>query len=302
MKTPFIGHKKIWQALQNLQKEGRLPHALLLIGPQGIGKSLVAHHLARAILCESQEPPCNQCGQCLACQEGRHPDLHRLGSEGEVLKIDEIREIKKTLAYPPLMASRRVVLISEAHRLNMAAANALLKSLEEPPAGTFFILVTHALGWVPRTIVSRCQKFLFSRLSDAELAKILQKQDIELPQEQLTWCQGSVGLALRLASCLNFLPNLSELANSENPPSFSECYALMQHMLESSEIETILDGLLAASHQRLVKEDSELNRFDLLQFTDRIHQLRQGLRQNINPKIHLLRLLLHFQEPRAHRL
>jgi len=297
MNPNFIGHQKTYQKLLDLHQSGRLPHALLFLGPEGIGKQRVARQLARQILkaepSSPEDPPL----------EATHPDFILLEPEGGRIKIDTIREIKKNLNYAPLKGESRVVLMTDAHTMNAAAANALLKSLEEPPPGTFFILVTHALGWLPRTIVSRSQKILFPPLNPSEMMQVLQKLEVEIPEEMISWAQGSPLKALQLAEVQEGLPSLEDLFPSPKALGFDGAQSLSQAVTDEEAIPAFLGGLLASTHHCLTSsQPGHPLAFDLLHFSDRILEIRNLLRQNINPKIHLTRLLLHFQEPLESRL
>ncbi|MDX1387329.1 MAG: hypothetical protein R3257_07030 [bacterium] len=231
-----------------------------------------------------------------------HPDFFLVEPDNGRIKIDTIREIKKSLPFEPLKGRGRVVLINNAHTMNHSAANALLKSLEEPPVGTFFILVSHAPGWLPQTIVSRTQKFRFSPLSPEALEKILRKEERELPAGMLPWAQGSAALALTLAQIKDQVPSLRSLLPSREALSFDGAYALSQEIAEAAQVNQFLQALLLATHQVLTgPRKNQKYDFDLLNFCDRILAIQGALRQNINPKLNLHRLLMYFQEPKLSR-
>jgi DNA polymerase-3 subunit delta' len=158
---PYPWQQNQWQQLINQFEQQRLPHALLLSGQQGTGKWNYANALANLLLCET--PVSNlACGKCRACQlnlSGTHPDRMLVMPEevGKQIKIDQIRQLTNQLSVTAQQAGRRVILLGPVESLNMNAANALLKSLEEPGKETFFILVSHVMGGIMATIRSRCQ-------------------------------------------------------------------------------------------------------------------------------------------------
>lgn len=161
--TDIIGHQENIAVLERLVATGRLPHAVLLAGPKGIGKALVAHTLAAAILC--QAAAAKPCGICVACRRltaGAHPDLHCFAGNGDSLKIEQMRDLQSTVALSPVMGERRVVIIEDAERLTLPAANSLLKILEEPGPGLLFILTAGSVHSLLNTIVSRCRIFRFA--------------------------------------------------------------------------------------------------------------------------------------------
>jgi len=286
----FLDHDRQWEQLTQLFQEGRLPHGLLFTGPEGVGKRQVALDLARTML---------ECGT----NPAEHPDFISLEPEGKSIKIDRIREIKATLPYAPLRGRCRIILINDAHLMRAGAANALLKSLEEPPEGNYFILITHALGWIPSTIRSRCQIFRFAPLQESHLRKILAEQNIDLPEAMLPWTQGSVSLSRIISEAKDRVPSLRSLFPSREGIHFGQAYELAQSVAETGQVEPFLQTLLLALHQVMVgPRKNQKYDFDLLTFADRILEIQGGLRQNINPKINLTRLLMHFQEPKESRL
>lgn len=151
-----------WRRVVAMHAEGRLPHALLLRGPEGVGKRYFARRLLTAALCESAafaEAPCASCRACRLVEAGTHPDMHTIEPlEGKAqIGIDQIRELIARVALTPQYGGRKAVSVAPAERMTRAAANTLLKTLEEPPGDALFVLVTHRAGALPATIRSRCQ-------------------------------------------------------------------------------------------------------------------------------------------------
>lgn len=160
--------------LRNMLSSGRMPHALLFVGPAGIGKMLVARTLAAAILCGAgRDEPCGGCPSCRLVAQGAHPDLVVLAADGTSLKIDQIRALQHEAALAPYYGAGRVFLVEEAERLTVQAANSLLKILEEPPAGSVFILTAASQHAMLPTVVSRCRVFTFRPLAPEALARLL---------------------------------------------------------------------------------------------------------------------------------
>lgn len=155
---------------------GKLPHAYLFDGPPGVGKKTTAIALAAALNCERVPGAAHcECGPCEKIEHGLHPDLLRLAPEGPggFIKIEQIRELLATLAFPPHEGRARLVIVEDADKLNPAAANAFLKTLEEPPARTHIVLTTTAPDRLLVTIRSRCQRVRFAPLSVENVAAIL---------------------------------------------------------------------------------------------------------------------------------
>lgn len=193
----IAGHERQKKLLKHAWQSQRLAHAYLFTGAEGIGKRLMATALVRLIFCEQQ----TGCGTCVACRRvdhRNHPDLYVLETEEAQIKIDQIRELQKELSYPPREAPRRVCIIDDADRLNPAAGNALLKTLEEPRPDTLIILVTAHPDQVLETIRSRCQQLPFSRLKQTMINDILAKQQLEPEQSSIlaALAEGSLKKAL----------------------------------------------------------------------------------------------------------
>lgn len=156
------------QAQRLMAEMNRLPHALLLAGPTGLGKNAFAWYLTRRLLCTQPTPEAEPCGTCHSCrlyQAGTHPDVIQIAPEeqGKAILIDQIRALAGFLQLKPHSAPSKVAVISPAEAMNLNAANALLKMLEEPPAGSYLILVGAQPQRLPATIRSRCTRLDFPR-------------------------------------------------------------------------------------------------------------------------------------------
>lgn len=161
-KPYFPWQEKNWTILQNQKEQGKLSHAFLFVGMEGIGKYFFAEQFAHFLLCQSLTDSKKACGVCRQCQlvsAGNHPDLITISPEEESqsIKIEQIRNLIDQVDKTPQIARYKVILIHPADAMNINAANALLKTLEEPASNTFLILVTHRLMALPATIRSRCQ-------------------------------------------------------------------------------------------------------------------------------------------------
>ena len=158
-------HDAQWARLRSPEGRGRVPHALLLRGPAGVGKRRFAQRLARALLCPSpiEDEACGECRSCHLAAGGLHPDLHVIETleDRKVILIDQIRDLLGRVVLSASGGGRRAVVIAPAEAMTRAAANTLLKTLEEPPGDTVFLLVSDRSGLLPATIRSRCQALAF---------------------------------------------------------------------------------------------------------------------------------------------
>ena len=159
-------HEKPWRQLQQRRSAGRLPHALLLTGPAGLGKWVFARRLAGASLCAAPATDGDACGRCRGChlfRAGSHPDFSavRPAEDGKAIKVDQIRELRDFLSLTTQYGGHKIALLEPADRLNLNAANSLLKTLEEPPGNSLLLLVADQPARLPATVRSRCQLVRF---------------------------------------------------------------------------------------------------------------------------------------------
>jgi DNA polymerase-3 subunit gamma/tau len=179
-----VGQDHVTVTLTNALKKGKVAHAYLFAGPRGIGKTTTARILAKAINCSDLKngEPCNKCPTCKDINDGRSLDVLEIDGASN-RGIDEIRNLRENVKFAPSSSPRKVYIIDEVHQLTSAAFNALLKTLEEPPAHVLFVFATTEAHQVPPTILSRCQRFDFHRISAAairgNIEHICQQEKVE---------------------------------------------------------------------------------------------------------------------------
>ena len=186
------GQDHIVKTLRNQIKADRIGHAYLFCGTRGTGKTTVAKILARAVNCEHPVDgnPCNECASCRAIASGASMNVIEIDAASNN-GVDNIREIREEVAYPPTEGRYKVYIIDEVHMLSIGAFNALLKTLEEPPSYVIFILATTEAHKIPVTILSRCQRYDFRRISQETILKrledLMEKEQVDAEEKALRY-------------------------------------------------------------------------------------------------------------------
>lgn len=240
------GQDHIVQTLQNQISSGRIGHAYLFCGTRGTGKTSIAKIFARAVNCEHpiDGSPCNECDSCRNIQSGSSMNVVEIDAASNN-GVENIREIREQVQYPPTEGRYRVYIIDEVHMLSTGAFNALLKTLEEPPSYVIFILATTEVHKIPITVLSRCQRYDFRRITidtlTAHLKKLTAAEEIEAEDKALTYlakaADGSARDALSLLDqCVAFhygtlltYDNVLEVLGAVDSSVFSELLRAVIH-------------------------------------------------------------------------
>ena len=238
----IVGHERTIDLLKGAIAGGRVAHAYIFVGPEGVGKRRTAHAFAAALLCTNLKD--EACGQCLSCKKlisGNHPDFHEIFPEETGMKVIKIKTVREEIIPAVYMApsesEKKVFIINEADRIQVPAVSAFLKTLEEPSLTTVFILLTSVPQVILRTILSRCQKVAFGALPADELAKLLvSKRGWREDQAALAarLSEGSVGAALAMDENMVFTerPRIGKMffgLESEDPGA---ALALAQELVD----------------------------------------------------------------------
>ncbi len=313
----ILGHERQKDILHRALDSGRVAHAYLFEGPDGIGKRLMALAMVRAVFC-LEGTGCGNCPACRKVDHHNHPDLHLLEPAGASIKIEQIRAIQKELSFRPLEARKKVCLIDGAEKMNPAAGNALLKTLEEPNGEALLILLTQRPEGVLNTIRSRCQRLPFTRLPLEKIKDVLiERLGIDEIQGHIlaALSEGSFKKALGkdrdlyLERRKDILKALTALSPGSVLPLFDLAQQLAEEKDRLSEILEILQAfyrdLLMFRHGR---PDSELVNVDLtekirrvaqredvpalLRKLDAIAACRRQLERNVNKQLAMEVLLM----------
>ncbi|RRR75888.1 MAG: DNA polymerase III subunit gamma/tau [Candidatus Viridilinea halotolerans] len=242
----LVGQEHVVQTLRNAIVEERVAHAYLFTGPRGVGKTSMARLLAKAVNCLASDPTQRPCGQCTACTsiaEGRAVDVIEMDAASNT-SVDDARELIERVQFRPAELRSKVYVIDETHMLSTAAFNALLKTLEEPPDHAIFILATTEVHKVPATILSRCQRFTFTRHGVASTASHLRRI---AEAEGLTLAEGAPEAIARSAtgSMRDALSVLEQLASFTSGAITLEQVHSLLGMTAAAEVFALIEALLA---------------------------------------------------------
>ncbi|SJZ75940.1 DNA polymerase-3 subunit delta' [Selenihalanaerobacter shriftii] len=263
--SDVIGQELPINILQNTIKNQRISHAYLFTGKEGIGKELVAFQFAKAINCK--ELDIDACEECLSCRKfnsGNHPDIIKISPDGNSIKIDQIRHFQQQTSYKPYESDWKIYIIKEAEKMNLQAANSLLRTLEEPPEYIILILLAPKEELLLPTIISRCQVIKFKQLTVEEITNSLASKfdlDNKEAKKKAILADGSLGKAIRMieddTNSLRrdeILRRIKELTNF----NLVEVFELVQEILKyKDQVNNILESIITFYRDLLLYKGSQ---------------------------------------------
>lgn len=205
MSFPLISNETLCEKVLSQIENDRLPHAVIIEGEKGLGRHIFAKFLSLAVLCSENRKPCYKCQSCHLGEVGSHPDITVVAPEDKKknIAVGQIRELRQSAFVKPHFSNRRVFIIDKAETMNLQSQNTLLKILEEPPYGVYFILITESAKALLETVLSRCVIFKLSTPTKSEgfnwiNDNIKPKRDAELIKRALDESKGNIGRAVEL--------------------------------------------------------------------------------------------------------
>ncbi|MCF7906776.1 DNA polymerase III subunit delta' [Patescibacteria group bacterium] len=308
----IIGHQKIIDYLVKSVHRKKLAQSYLFCGPAQVGKKMVAKYFAATILCEQEENPCLQCDSCLRVAQDEHPDIYYVQPEEnkEIIGINQIRSMKNAAIFSPFSGSAKIVIIEKADNLSKAAANSLLKILEDPPDRVFIILLAQGLANLPSTIYSRCQVLRLKPPHSSEIISFLQEEfnfDQEKAEKITSLSWGLPGRAINLVKnkelglkkqeelISKFLFFLTERDNLENKIKLSDLilksesqeslFVLLQVVRDFYLIKAGLNSATALKEEQKKKLAQMYSFLELRLFAQEIMRVRNQLTAPLNKKL-----------------
>lgn len=289
--SDIVGHERAVRVIKRALASGRVAHAYLFWGPDGVGKEAVALATASVLFCgedgaRASGVPCGVCPACKKTEAGVHPDLHSLGGGEKATSVEEVRKLQEALSFQAYEKGRKVVIIREASRMSPAAANALLKTIEEPPPETFlFLLAEHQSRLLP-TLVSRCQPVRFDPLSEEDVELVLVRSGVEADAagKLAALSGGSPGTALALdpAGVTELMEEVARVADTLETMAIARRFELGDRWAKDKELLGLRLKCLEAEWARRVATDEVA-----LMRLARLNTVRSLIERNINAQLAL---------------
>lgn len=253
--SDVVGQDHVIQTLRNAIQGDRMVHAYLFAGPRGTGKTSTARLLAKAINCldeDIRQRPCNHCQNCEAVNQGRFLDLIEIDAASNT-SVDDVRDLRDKINFSPSQGSHKVYIIDEVHMLSTAAFNALLKTLEEPPSHAIFVLATTEIHKIPATVLSRCQRHEFRRISVSDiveqLEQIISDEKLDIEPAVLTLIARQSTGAMRDA--ISLLDQLSSSGEAITLEYAHQILGTATNQAVIAVVDAILDGQTSAGLEQI---------------------------------------------------
>ncbi|MBM4277576.1 MAG: DNA polymerase III subunit delta' [Deltaproteobacteria bacterium] len=323
-----MGHERPINLLQRAIAQEKVVHSYLFLGNEGIGKSLVALQFAKALNClegENNPDGCDRCPSCKKIDHHLHPDVSLIEPEGQTLKVDQVREMQRALAYRPYEGRRRVFILAAADRMAPNMSNTLLKTLEEPPLHTLIILLANSPKWILPTILSRCRSIRFNPLPPHLVSDWLMKEKgLEEKEAHLlaSLSEGSPGKALEIKEEIAAIPRKellkgwmgSKLLSIEEKEGWVESLPSQPSQRENLHLvlemaKTLLRDLIVLKtsvevsrliHSDLAEEMEQIaGQWDLSSLLRRmeiLHQTSRVIKGNANTRLSLEAMMISWAE------
>lgn len=276
----IIGNEQIKKELKKSILENKVSHSYMFVGIEGIGKQIMAKDFAQMILCTNEtNKGCHQCKSCIEFMSHNHPDFLYLESDGNSIKIEQIRYLQRKIQEKPIISDNKVYIINDADKMTTEAQNCLLKTLEEPPEYGTIILIGSNENTFLNTIKSRCMKIMFQPIENEDIKQYMKKtyEMTDISQNMLEAFQGSIGKAILLKDKKEQYEMIESMIEKLNKTDMTELMTLGEPLYQSKDgIMNILDYINIIL-LRLAKENAQYAKC-----IDIIEDTKKRLNQNAN--------------------
>ncbi|MGE5329359.1 MAG: DNA polymerase III subunit delta' [Deltaproteobacteria bacterium] len=319
----FVGQEKIKSTLKDIIQSGKLSHAYMFEGADGMGKSTLARIFAQAALCRNfEKAPCGECSSCTKLSNSNHPDFYTISPKGLSIGVDEVRKLQENIIIKPIESEKKVYIIEQADKMTEQAQNCLLKTLEEPPGDSLLILCVQSTANMLKTIKSRCVSLKFDIYKDEEIKAVLRMHDID-NEESLelasVFSQGILSKAFLVVSeefmrvreeIICFLSNLhgSRIEDLLKTASYLDSKKeFIQHIFDiiSSWYRDLAVYKVCGNDRLLINLDKKdiilkniknYSERDIVQIIKKVEESRRDIRRNVNLPIVIDNMLIGFWE------
>lgn len=269
----ILGNNDIKQLLTHSVKSNNILHSYMFVGTDGIGKSLFAKEFSKMILCLSENKPCNTCSSCIKFDSNNHPDFTIIDSEdNKSIKIGQIRLLQEQIAEKPIVSSRKVYIINNSDLMTVEAQNCLLKTLEEPPEYATIILILSNENKLLNTIKSRCTKISFKNLSNTDLINYANINDINVSNNFLNICNGSIGKLISLKDDSEMYISLDKIIKDFESKNIIDIWNEAEIIYKSKDnISNILDyfNIYFFNNLKQTQDEKYINSIKIVETTKR---------------------------------
>lgn len=294
----IIGHEKQLMQIEQDLASGNLASAYLLAGPNSIGKSTVAKKLAGILQCENDF--CHKCSTCIQVEKGHHFDTIELNNDGESIKIEDVRKIIEHLNMTR-QARYKILLIQELERMTVEAANSFLKTLEEPPERTVFIMTTNNIRQILPTVISRVRVVKFNSVSStylvAKLKELYPKSDSETVGKVSLFSMGKTGKAVHLMespeTLANYLKIYNNIQNFLERKNITDRFLYIEDLIsDEPQIEIFFEILTHVLRSKILERTIGIDTDNCIKILSKIAETAMLLKKNVNCRLALESLML----------
>lgn len=286
----IIGNDETKQTLNKSIEDNHISHSYLLIGIEGIGKSLIARDFAKKLLCLEENDNVNSCSSCIKWQNNNHPDFIQIEAEEGKIKIDQIRFLQEQISEKPIISRRKVYFIRDCEQMTVEAQNCLLKTLEEPPEYAVIILTTSNESKLLTTVKSRCLKLYLEGISEEEIKKYLKSENYDSIDESLiNASEGSIGRAIKLQKNKKIYEEVSNLLENIGRKNIGKIFADAEILYnQKEEIQEILNYINTCLYN-----SKEINKINCIKY---VEETKKRLNSNSNYDMCIDYLLMKMNE------